>query len=736
MDACSPPIQPFSGNTHAPVHSRFEPVVIGRDEDIKSMKQQLSNPDIDIVGLFGSAGSGKSYTAKEVVRQLTVEQKHVKVCSIDMSTCQEEDLWHLRFIEALNGCPPKKTVDFSEHFSQWLRMNTTDYVLLLDNCESIGANIVAFNRFIASVIKKSKGKIKCLLISQRRISIEEDGIEMYVHRWKSLQPNSAAALFLYHAGSSCLNEEVRCICDLCGNIPLTVKYAARLVKSGRVSCTELVESLRTEEIAQVFEFADSDLSLTRVLKKSFERFSRDEQKEYVRLCALPGTFTKEVANAVLHNPDTIWRLPCIEYQPHSGLYELHCVYRKFGQYQARNPSSADMFCSVFEEARKSSLAKCAEMVIDLSREFAKDAAKVKEKVARHGHHIKLFIEEAQSIPKGLEGPYILAALSSPFLFDTFVSLKERIAFYQSCIQAASITGRELEECQLCYWQAQDLIGEGRMTEALQHVELAERAFMKLNSDEQTSLSGFRHYTSAVLLNRGDPSKAGTNHPCYKNAVEAFLTIHPLTLLKNKVIPQFICGSLGIHAMIEYSAACSRVENCEQQAVNFSRLGLRLCNLLDKSESHPDSLLCLNAFAIAQMSCKQYQKALDTFCKALEVQKTLTDNHRDLAILLANIGQCYAKLGNNGKARGKFVESYDMLKDLYGDNHKETLRSQFELAVDCQNSHDYELAWKHYSAIWAAVDKMDDENKQALDFKPNVVWEQMSVLQCRLEGDAK
>ena len=733
MDPCSQPIRSF-GNACVP--DRSAPVVIGRDADIKSMKQQLSKSDIDIVGLFGSAGSGKSFTAQEMARQLKMEQKHVKICPIDMSTCPEEGLWSLRFIEALTGFPPKPTEDPNEYFSQWLRMNTTDYVLLLDNCESIGKYIVAFNRLIASVVKESNGKIKCLLISQRRIYIEEDGIEMYFHPWKSLQPDHAKKLFLNYAGSSCSNEEAQNICDLCGNIPLTVKYAAKLVKSGRISCTELIELLQKEEMAQVFEFADGDLSLTRVLKKSFERFSTDEQKEYVRLCALPSTFTKDIANAVLHCSDTIWRLPCIEVQPQTGLYELHRVYREFGQHVASDPSKADVFRPVFEEARKSSLTKSAEVVIELSKEFAEDAAEVKKKLAKCGHHVKLFIEEAQCIPKGLEGPYISAALNCPFLFDTFVSTKERITFYQSCIKAASTTGTLLDECQLCYWLAQDLIGEGHMTEASPYVESAEKAFMQLNSDEQNSLIGLCHYTSSILLNRGDPGKAGTKDPCYLSAVEAFVTVCPLTLLPNKVLPQFICGSLGIRAMIEYSMAYSRVEGSEQQSVDFTRRGLLLCRLLHKSESHPDWLLCLNALGIAQMICKQFKDALDTFCTALKVQRTLTDNHRDLAILLSNMGQCYAALGNYVEARVKFIESYDMLKALYGDNHKETLRSRFELAVDYQTNHEYESAWEHYSAIWAAIDKMDEKDRQALDFKPDTVWEQMYDLQRLLEGGAK
>lgn len=714
-------------DTVAAVHCRSYLSVIGRESEIASMKRLLSQDShVNIVGLFGSAGSGKSCTAREVCMQLKMDHEHLKVSLIDMTECVEERLWAQHFLEKLSGAPPKKTTDSKEALGQWLRMNRRDCLLLIDNCE-VGVAFPTFNRFLGSVVELGHGNVKCLLVSQRRFYVQGEGVNMQLQSWASLQSDDAARLFLYFAGSACPEEDARCICDICGNIPLTVKGAAFLVGSGRISCSDLIRSLQTEEIVHVLQFVDGDLSLTRMLQTSFNRWSIDEQKEFVRLSVFPGSFSIDLADEVLFSAsDTIWRLPCIQQQPQPGEYELHRVYREFGWYLASNQSTSHVFGPVYQQARGCYLAACAQTVTFLSEKFSQDASGVKEQFALSGHHIKTFIKDA--VPHGLESRYIAAALRCPFLLDTFVGAAARIAFYEHCIHAASTIGSQLDECQLRYWLAQDLISEGHVAEALPYFDEAEKIFSHMSHDQQDSLNGIRHYVSSLRLNRGDYDKESFKEPCYQSAVEAFVTLQPLTLLSNKVLPKFICGSLAIRTLVESSSVYSRVKAYGKQSVEFAQIGLQLCNLLEKPESDPDRLTCMNSLGIAQMTSGKFQDALSTFGMVLEVQRTLTGKHRDLAILLSNIGQCHAELGSYTEAREKSTESYEMLKMLYGDEHKETLRSRFELAVNCGINHDHESALEHYRRIWDAIENMDETNRKALDVRPDVVREQIADLQ--------
>ena len=725
----------FCGEAISAQHTRG---LIGRESEIKSMKGMLSSQSsIDIVGLFGSAGSGKSETAKAVAMELIAAHPSMQLTEVDMNNCPSKDTWATHFYDKVVMAPSTKPTATAELHSQ-IRASGKMNLLLVDNCESVSGEVSDFINFIASLISEGNSKVKCLLISQRRFFIRRTGINMQLQPWKSLLPNDATTLFFEIAGGgTCLEEEASQICSLCSNIPLTVKGAASMVGSGRISGRDLLKELKTSNIVKVLDFADGDLSLTLMLKTSFERWSKVEREAFVRLCVFPGSFNKQFAAAVLHTNsqktigDTLWSLANVQ-QLENGRYKLHGVYCEFGRYVAKE-MAPEIFGPILEEARKSYLKACSQLIKDLSENFEQDVFEVKEKFFAEHHNIKQFMTDAADIPEGLEESYCSAALYCPYLVDTFVSADEQMDFYEHCIEAASRAYHLWDECQLRYWLAQDLIGEGHITRAKPLIAVADKLFNHLASkspDEVRSLHGLHQYTSSLLLNRGDRDKQAAAASCFQIAVKSFVDLCTMKLWQSTHMPMFICGSLGIRSLTECSSAESRVEGSNDRAVQFANASLTLCDQLGKSESHPDRLMCLNSLAIAQMTNRDFVGAKVSFEGAVEIQKKLTDKHRDLAILLANTAQCLAELHLYQEAKEKVSESFDMLSDLYGNQHKETLRSQYELAVIYEKCKDDNSALEHYLGVSAAVEKLNEADRQALDFDPEIVKRQIQKLQKR------
>jgi tetratricopeptide (TPR) repeat protein len=712
--------------------------LIGRKEEITSMKEKLSfQSSVDVVGLFGSTGSGKSETAKLVAFQLKVADPTMQLTEIDMHNCPSKDKWAAHFLDNIFMAPSTKPNAIAELHRQ-IRTSGKMHLLLVDNCESSSGKHSDFVDFIASVVSEGKGRVKCLLVSQSRFSIKQKGISMWVQPWKSLESSDATKLFFKIAGGSdCLEDEASKICSLCGNIPLTVKGAASIVGSGRMSGRNLLKELETNNIVRVLDCADSDLSLTLMLKASFERWSNAERESFVSLCVFPGSFSIQFAAAVLHTNclknirDIMWCLANVQ-RLEEDMYELHGVYRGFGRYVAEE-MAADTFGPILEAARKSYLRACCHLIKDLSENFEQDVFEVKKKFLQEYHNIKKFMAEAANIPEGLEESYCSAALYSPYLMDTFVSPDEQVDFYQHCIKAASRAHRVWDECQLRYWLAQNLINEGHITTAKPLVSSADQLFDDLalqNHDELQSLHGLRHYTTSLLLNRGDRHKQVAAADSFQLAVESFVDLTEMKLQQSNLIPVFICGSLGIRSLTECSSSESRVKGHNDRAIQFANASLTLCNQLRKSEYHPDRLMCLNSLAVAHMTGRNFKEAKQTFESATGIQEKLTGKHRDLAILLANTAQCLAELCQYQGAKEKISESFAMLSELYGNQHKETLRSQYELAVICEKCSDHDLALEHYRGVASAVDKLNETDRGALDFDPEIVKRQIQKLQKR------
>lgn len=709
--------------------------VIGRECEIENMQLMLSpESQVDIVGLFGSAGSGKSHTAKVVAMQLKAAHPSLQVILIDMNDCPSKDTWGAHFLEKIWGSPVTNPNDATEDLQCQIRASDKRRLLLIDNCECAGCEIESFREFIASLLGGGRGRVRCLLISQRRFLIQRNGINMKSPQWGSLCNDDATSLFLETAEGKCSEGAASRICSLCGNIPLTIKGAASMVGSGRISDSELLRDLETKNIFQVLDFADGDMSLTFMLKTSFERWSKPELEAFVRLCVFPGSFSPQLAAAVLRSTSqktkaTIWTLANV--QEHvNGQYKLHNVYREFGLYLAREMAPLE-FGPVLDEAKKSFLVACSHLVTELSERFEQDVLEVRDTFSAQHHNIKQFMADAAHIPEGLKATYISAALYCPFLLDTFVSADERISFYQHCVEAAAAVGNKLEECQLRYWLAQDLVGEGDISNANLCIADADQLFEQLNehSPGQTkSLCGLRQYTSSLLLNRGERDKQDIAASCFQEAVELFVDLSTMQLQQSVVIPMFLCGSLGIRSLTECSSFWSRGKGSSDRSIQFANASLKLCDHLSKPECHPDRLMCLNSHAIAQMSNMRFKEAHDTFETAVKIQKKLTEKHRDVAILLSNAAQCLAKMHNYQEAGVKFVESFDMLKDLYGDEHKETLRSRYELAVNDERCGKDESAVEHYRHIVFAVEKLNVSDKHALDFPLDVVEKQLALLE--------
>jgi len=279
--------------------------LIGRETELASIHQMLSDPQCRMLTVTGIGGIGKTRLAIEVANTLKENFKD-GVGFVALAGLTSPDFLVSAIVDAL-----EITLAGSQDVKKQLlnALQGKELLLVLDNAENILPDVGLFSEILESV-----SSLKLLVTSRVQLNIQWE----WVFELRGLPvPSSdkdeqlklfdSVALFMQRAQQVKTNlkfdsndiESIARVCQMVEGCPLAIELAAPWVKV--LSIQEICEEI--EKHLDILESSAHDLperhrSIRTTFNYSWNLLSEDEKRTLSRLSTFRGSFTREAAEHV------------------------------------------------------------------------------------------------------------------------------------------------------------------------------------------------------------------------------------------------------------------------------------------------------------------------------------------------------------------------------------------------------------------------------------------------------
>ena len=288
--------------------------LLGRDDDVRTLKEWLCDPGVRLITLVGPGGVGKTRLAMAIA-QSAVEEDAFRVVFVELATVHDPAFVAPAIAEAM-GLSDVTAVDLLRRVRGACdeRLPT---LLVLDNCEQVldAAPLVA--DLLSSVPALR-------LLATSRAPFRMRGERLYTVGPLELVPHTEAIspADLFHAPAVRLFVErvrdvapafrltvtnaaaVTAICRRLDALPLALELAAPWMKV--LTVDDLLQRLERDVLlppAGPRDLPERQQTINATVAWSYQLLDRHEQRAFRRLAALPGRFPIEAAAAVLGDID-------------------------------------------------------------------------------------------------------------------------------------------------------------------------------------------------------------------------------------------------------------------------------------------------------------------------------------------------------------------------------------------------------------------------------------------------
>ncbi|HEX2998423.1 MAG TPA: NB-ARC domain-containing protein, partial [Anaerolineales bacterium] len=329
-----PAPRPIPGNLPVPPTP-----LVGREQEIRTIARQLTEPSCRMLTLIGPGGIGKTRLSIEVGRELEAHFSDgvyfITLAGVGMS---ESILPVLAETLGLTFSGPAEP---AVQLSNFLR--TKNILLVLDNMEHLLAGGELFGRILTQT-----QQVKMLITSREQLRLqwewlfEVQGLPIPQETDPSLVENEAIMLFAQRArqisqGFSLQQEDLPAlvrICQLVGGLPLAIELAASWVRI--LSCREIAQEL--EKSIDFLETRKLDVperhrSIKTVFDHSWELLTEEERLLLKKLSVFQGGFTRDAAAAAtgasLSMLSVLVDKSLLRYSKNSDRYDFHELIRQY-----------------------------------------------------------------------------------------------------------------------------------------------------------------------------------------------------------------------------------------------------------------------------------------------------------------------------------------------------------------------------------------------------------------------
>lgn len=283
-------------NVSLPLPSHPKPFV-GRKSTIKQIKQHLLGSQVSIIGLFGPPAFGKSSLAVYVAHEIR-NNKGINVHYVDLNEFRlsfegqvqfNSDARDLQLHSGKSEKETSRTVN-GDHLLNWASGIEGITILVLDNCDSVlNESQDKFQELLLSLKKSSRGNLKIVITSQKKISFVDNFKAFEV---TELSEKEAKSLFdELHQDIS--DQHKTKIAELVGNCPLAIKVAAVLLKT--INPVRLIYSLEQNGIDAISSsrFPRPE-RFTVVMNTACQDLTNDTRRAAYFFSLFPGSFDENI----------------------------------------------------------------------------------------------------------------------------------------------------------------------------------------------------------------------------------------------------------------------------------------------------------------------------------------------------------------------------------------------------------------------------------------------------------
>jgi tetratricopeptide (TPR) repeat protein len=602
----------------------------GREQEKQNLETWLDSPDVNLIGIEGVTGIGKSTLANQVF--LIKEKNFINTFWIDATRRSNFNDWACDVLEAFGYQLPKHRksdeIDESRLILTLVQcLQKEKYLLVIDNLETLlnenrEWKDISYSKFFASW-KIRRGSVVILTTQV----IPNNLSQIKWQPLKGLKELEGAALLkkLNIQGSQ---EELENFSRDVEGHPMILQFAVDYLLNeyeNELHIKKLSDNwLKLVKTDYRDDYIEKDLNLEKIIRESFNKLDDNSKKLLPKLSIYRDLFNIEAAVSLMPNVNiTEKHLKQLAKRPF-----LEEIYRKDEQ---GNSYSLFQFQPLIKRFMKQELENSSEN----KEATIKKAIKYYKKVSVS----KEQWQEKDDLKEHIEIFYYVCELGN--YEEAKQSLKDFDDFLRSRGYNSWLC--QLYECFVQKWQLidndqtqksdlGDIFGKlgksynglGKFDEAVNYYQKAIKLFEGINQFKKAaSLQGL----GKAYLKKGEYQNALANYQESKNI---------FCSLKKKKEQAYSLQGLGktYHVQRKYEEAVA----CYKEALDI------LQNLIISERNQSSEAYCFDKFALTYFDMEQYEDAIKYHKKALNIyQESSINDKRSKAYSLDKLGRSYYKL---------------------------------------------------------------------------------------------